>query len=98
MFKRVCRRIARELVEKWSRPIFDQYREQGPEVQQQREQELAAARQRRQLREAKNTTAQSEYLHHVTSDSQLHTCAKDCNMRLQQQYVVTRLLASRLLT
>ena len=54
----VCRRIARELVEKWSRPIFDQYREQGPEVQRQRDLDLAAARQRRQLREAKSAAAQ----------------------------------------
>ena len=54
----ICRRIARELVEKWSRPIFDQYREQGPEVQRQRDLDLAAARQRRQLREAKSAAAQ----------------------------------------
>ena len=48
------RRIARELVEKWSRPIFDQYREQNPdELRRQREDEFAKARQRRQRKEAK---------------------------------------------
>jgi len=41
-------------VEKWSRPIFDQYREQNPdELRRQREDEFAKARQRRQRKEAK---------------------------------------------
>ena len=49
-----CRRIARELVERWSRPIFDQYREHDSEaLKEQYNEELAKARQRRQLKEAK---------------------------------------------
>lgn len=54
-----CRRIARELVEKWSRPIFDQYREQDPdELSKVRDAEFAKARQRRQQKEAKAAPAQ----------------------------------------
>jgi len=53
-----CRRIARELVEKWSRPIFDQYREQdAEELRRVREDEFAKARQRRQQKEAKAAPA-----------------------------------------
>ena len=49
----IYRRIARELVEKWSRPIFDQYREQdADEIKRQREDEFAKARKRRQIKEA----------------------------------------------
>lgn len=41
-------------MEKWSRPIFDQYREQNPdELRRQREDEFAKARRRRQQKEAK---------------------------------------------
>lgn len=48
------RRVARELVERWSRPIFDQYREHDSEaLKEQYNEELAKARQRRQLKEAK---------------------------------------------
>lgn len=55
-----CRRIARELVERWSRPIFDQYREHDSEaLKEQYNEELAKARQRRQLKEAKAAAALS---------------------------------------
>ena len=54
----LCRRIARELVERWSRPIFDQYREHDSEaLKEQYNEELAKARQRRQLKEAKAAAA-----------------------------------------
>ena len=53
-----CRRVARELVERWSRPIFDQYREHDSEaLKEQYNEELAKARQRRQLKEAKAAAA-----------------------------------------
>ncbi|KAL3156784.1 hypothetical protein ABBQ38_001055 [Trebouxia sp. C0009 RCD-2024] len=52
------KRIARELVERWSRPIFDQYREHDSEaLKEQYNEELAKARQRRQLKEAKAAAA-----------------------------------------
>lgn len=53
-----CRRVARELVERWSRPIFDQYREHDSEaLKEQYNEELAKARHRRQLKEAKAAAA-----------------------------------------
>lgn len=45
-------------MEKWSRPIFDEYRERDERLPEKQKEELAAARQRRQLREAKSAAAQ----------------------------------------
>lgn len=45
-------------MERWSRPIFDQYREHDSEaLKEQYNEELAKARQRRQLKEAKAAAA-----------------------------------------
>lgn len=69
-----CRRIARELVERWSRPIFDQYREHDSEaLKEQYNEELAKARQRRQLKEAKAAAALSAGLPFTISITDLLT-------------------------
>ena len=61
------RRVARELVERWSRPIFDQYREHDSEaLKEQYNEELAKTRQRRQLKEAKAAAT-------LNAGSPLHT-------------------------